>query len=53
MSELDNKENNIVASFIINKDLHKRLKLFAVANGYKLKDALDQAIREFLERHEK
>ena len=40
-------------NFLINKDLHKRMKYLAIQEGISLRDIVNQAMLEYLERHEK
>ena len=44
------QQKSTVASFVIDGDLHRKMKIYAAANGKKIKDVLDEALTEYLER---
>lgn len=39
-----------VASFVIDEDLHRRVKVYAASTGKKIKDVLDEALKEYLSK---
>lgn len=46
------QKNNIVASFIVDEDIHRRLKVYAALNGRKIKDVVNEAFVEYLNKKE-
>lgn len=51
---MDNKQpKTIVASFVIDEDLHRHVKIYAAFTGKKIKDVLDEALREYLAKRKK
>ena len=46
---MDNKQpKTMVASFVIEEDLHRQVKVYAASTGKKIKDVLDEALKEYL-----
>lgn len=45
-------KTTVTANFVMDSDLHRRLKLVAVAKGETLKDVLAEAITRYLESEE-
>ena len=39
-----------VASFVIDEELHRRIKVYAASTGKKIKDVLDEALKEYLSK---
>ncbi|MFI3297650.1 MAG: hypothetical protein R3Y59_08510 [bacterium] len=53
--ELKSKKKSaktIVASFIVEEELHRRLKVYAASTGQKLKDVVNEAFLNYLEQKE-
>lgn len=47
----DNKQaKTTVASFVIDEVLHRRMKVYAASTGKKIKDVLDEALKEYLNK---
>lgn len=48
------KENahgkTIVASFVIDEELHRSVKIHAALTGKKIKDVVDEALNEYLSK---
>lgn len=38
-----------VASFVIDEELHRKMKIYAASSGKKIKDVLNEALTEYLE----
>ena len=54
---MDTKESNkqtrtIIASFVIDEELHRRIKIYAASTGRKIKDVLDEALKEYLNKRD-
>lgn len=49
----DTEKKTIVASFILDEELHRRLKVYAALNGRKIKDVVNDAFNDFLTKREK
>jgi len=52
---MDTKEEtkqgkSTVASFVIDEELHRRMKIYAASTGKKIKDVLDEALKEYLNK---
>lgn len=45
-----NPQKTIIASFVINEELHRQIKIYAASTGKKIKDVVNEAITEYLER---
>ena len=41
------------AVFVINKSIHTRMKYLAIEKNMSLRDIVNEAMREYLEKHEK
>lgn len=39
-------------NFLINKSIHTRMKYLAIKNGMSLRDIVNEAMTEYLERHD-
>lgn len=50
MNEELKQSKSIIASFVINEALHRQLKIYAASNGKKIKDVLDEALKEYLNK---
>lgn len=40
-------------NFVINKSIHTRMKYLAIEKNMSLRDIVNEAMREYLEKHEK
>lgn len=49
----DNEKKTIVASFIVEEELHRKLKVYAASSGQKIKDVVNEAFVEYLKKKEK
>lgn len=47
------KEPAVHCNFVIDKSIHTRMKYLAIEKGMSLKDIVDEAMREYLERNGK
>ena len=47
------KETAVHCNFIINKSIHKRMKYLAIDLNKSLKDIVNEAMEEYLEKHER
>ena len=47
------KESAVHCNFIINKSIHKRMKYLAIDLNKSLKDIVNEAMEEYLEKHER
>lgn len=45
-----NPQKMIIASFVINEELHRQIKIYAASTGKKIKDVVNEAITEYFER---
>lgn len=45
-----NTQKTIIASFVINEELHRQIKIYAASTGKKIKDVVNEAITEYLDR---
>ena len=45
-----NPQKTIIASFVINEELHRQIKIYAASTGKKIKDVVNEAITAYLER---
>ena len=47
------KEPAVHCNFVINKSIHTRMKYLAIEKNMSLRDIVNEAMREYLEKHEK
>lgn len=47
------KETIVHCNFLINKSIHTRMKYLAIAKDMPLKDIVNEAMKEYLDKHEK
>lgn len=47
------KEPAVHCNFVINKSIHTRMRLLAIEKGMSLKDIVNEAMTEYLEKNEK
>lgn len=47
------KEPAVHCNFFINKSIHTRMKYLAIEKNMSLRDIVNEAMREYLEKHEK
>lgn len=47
------KEPAVHCNFIINKSIHTRMKYLAIEKNMSLKDIVNEAMKEYLEKHGK
>lgn len=47
------KEPAVHCNFVIDKSVHTRMKYLAIDKNRSLRDIVNEAMREYLERHEK
>lgn len=47
------KETAVHCNFIINKSIHTRMKFLAIEKNMSLKDIVNEAMKEYLEKNEK
>ncbi len=47
------KERAVHCNFVINKSIHTRMKFLAIEKNMSLKDIVNEAMKEYLEKHEK
>lgn len=50
--EQPQKEKAVHCNFVINQSIHARLKTLAIRKGVTLKDAIQEAALEYLDRNE-
>ena len=50
--EKNKQPKSTVASFVIDEELHRRMKIYAASSGKKIKDVLNEALTEYLEERE-
>lgn len=46
----DQLVKTIIASFVIEENLHRQIKVYAASNGMKIKDVLSEALREYFKK---
>ena len=46
------KETAVHCNFIINKSIHNRMKFLAIKKNMSLKDIVNEAMKEYLEKNE-
>lgn len=46
------KETAVHCNFVINKSIHTRMKYLAIKKGMSLKDIVNEAMKEYLEKNE-
>ena len=46
------KETAVHCNFVINKSIHTRMKLLAIKKNMSLKDIVNEAMKEYLEKNE-
>ena len=49
----NNEKKTIVASFIVEEELHRKLKVYAASSGQKIKDVVNEAFVKYLKNKEK
>lgn len=47
------KETVVHCNFLINKSVHTRMKYLAIDKNMSLKDIVNEAMKEYLDKHEK
>lgn len=47
------KETAVHCNFLINKSIHTRMKYLAIDKNMSLKDIVNQAMKEYLDKYEK
>lgn len=47
------KEAAVHCNFVINKSIHTRMKYLAIEKNMSLKDIVNEAMKEYLDKHEK
>ena len=47
------KETAVHCNFVINKSIHTRMKYLAIEKNMSLKDIVNEAMKEYLEKHGK
>ena len=47
------KETAVHCNFLINKSIHTRMKYLAIDKNMSLKDIVNEAMKEYLDKHEK
>lgn len=47
------KETAVHCNFLINKSIHTRMKYLAIDKDMSLKDIVNEAMKEYLDKHEK
>lgn len=47
------KETAVHCNFVINKSIHTRMKFLAIEKNMSLKDIVNEAMKEYLEKNEK
>lgn len=47
------KETAVHCNFLINKSVHTRMKYLAIDKNMSLKDIVNEAMKEYLDKHEK
>ena len=47
------KEPAVHCNFVINKSIHTRMKYLAIEKNMSLRDIVNEAMKEYLEKHEK
>lgn len=47
------KETAVHCNFLINKSIHIRMKYLAIDKNMSLKDIVNEAMKEYLDKHEK
>lgn len=47
------KETVVHCNFLINKSIHTRMKYLAIDKNMSLKDIVNEAMKEYLDKHEK
>ena len=47
------KETAVHCNFLINKSVHTRMKYLAIDKNMSLKDSVNEAMKEYLDKHEK
>ena len=47
------KETVVHCNFLINKSIHTRMKHLAIDNNMSLKDIVNEAMKEYLDKYEK
>lgn len=47
------KETVVHCNFLINKSIHTRMKYLAIEKDMSLKDIVNEAMKEYLDKHEK
>lgn len=52
-SASEDKEREVHCNFVIRKSIHKRMKYLAVDLNMSLKDIVNEAMEEYLAKHEK
>lgn len=49
----NNEKKTIVASFIVEEEIHRKLKVYAATSGQKIKEVVNEAFVEYLKNKEK
>lgn len=52
-SGVPEKETAVHCNFVINKSIHTRMKYLAIEKNMSLKDIVNEAMKEYLEKHGK
>lgn len=47
------KETAVHCNFVINKSIHTRMKYLAIDKDMSLRDIVNEAMKEYLEKHER
>lgn len=50
--ETQEKETPVHCNFVINKSIHTRMKFLAIKKNMSLKDIVNEAMKEYLEKYE-
>lgn len=50
---ISDKEAAVHCNFVINKSIHTRMKYLAIEKNMSLKDIVNEAMKEYLDKHEK